>query len=282
MLRFFAISIIFAAALLAGAYEQAAERYGRGDYDQVLRLLEPVGAKTPEIYALLGKAHYAKGDFKAATEALEKAVKAAPANAHYWNWLGKAYGRRAENAGFLTAPRYAVKCRKAFEAAVRRAPDNIEAINDLFSYYLDAPGFLGGGTDKAQALAERLRGLNLAEHHWALAELAAKKKEHAEAERRLRAALELEPRRIGRMLDLAKLLARQGKLAESEELFDRASRIAPDQPKVLLARAGAYIRAGAKLDDARKLLEAYLAAKLTPEDPPRWEAERLLAKLNSH
>jgi hypothetical protein len=28
-------------------------------------------------------------------------------------------------------------------------PQNKEGLNDLFSHYLEAPGFLGGGTDMA-------------------------------------------------------------------------------------------------------------------------------------
>ena len=36
-----------------------------------------------------------------------------------------------------------------FEKSVELDGKNLEAINDLFSYYLEAPGFLGGGLDKA-------------------------------------------------------------------------------------------------------------------------------------
>ena len=66
----------------------------------------------------------------------------------YFHWLGKAQGRRAETASPFTAPSYASKARQAFEKSVELDGKNLEAINDLFSYYLEAPGFLGGGLNK--------------------------------------------------------------------------------------------------------------------------------------
>ncbi len=283
MLRSVVTWILICGIALAasGAYEEALELYQHTKYEAALRLLTPLEPKSPEVNALIGKAYYGKGDFKAATEALGQAVEAEPENSHFWDWLGKAYGRRAENSSFLTAPSYASRCRKAFEMAVRLAPDNLEALNDLFSYSLEAPGFLGGGVDKAEALADRIRGLNEPEYQWALAELARKRKDYAAAEQHLRKALELEPQRVGRILDLAKFLARQGRLEESEKLFNRARQVAPKSPKVLFARASAYAEANTKLDEARRLLTTYVASDLTPDDPPRKEAEELLAKLKS-
>ena len=68
-------------------------------------------------------------------------------------WEG--YGRRAETANPLSAPMLASKARKAFEKSVELDERNLEAINDLFSYYMEAPGFLGGGLDKGGGLAAR-------------------------------------------------------------------------------------------------------------------------------
>ena len=81
---------------------------------------------------------------------LEKAFNAQPSNADYALWLGRAYGRRAETSGPFTAPGFASKARQYFEKAARLNPRNLEALSDLFEYYLEAPGFLGGGMDKAQ------------------------------------------------------------------------------------------------------------------------------------
>lgn len=58
-----------------------------------------------------------------------------------------------------------MECRKAFERAVQLNPSNVEALNDLFEYYLEAPGFLGGGLDKASDAANRIGKLDPVEQH---------------------------------------------------------------------------------------------------------------------
>lgn len=270
---------VVAAAGQGSALERALELYQRTRYEAVIDTLTGVEPKTAAVLALLGKAYYGQGKFKEASELMERAVAAEPRNAEYWNWLGRAYGRRAEHASFLTAPRYASACRRAFEKAVELDPNNVKALSDLFSYYLDAPGFVGGGLDKAAQIAERLRELDPAEYHWAQAQLAKKRKEFGSAEQHLRRAAELAPKQVGRLLDVARFLARLGRRAESEEFFDKARSLAPGDPEILFAQASAYIEGNRNLDKARELLEEYLAADLKPEHPPRWEAERLLKRL---
>lgn len=270
---------VLLAAGQGSALQRALELYQQTRYEAVIGALAEVEPKEPPVLALIGKAYYGQGKFKEASEWLERAVAAEPGNAEYWNWLGKAYGRRAEHAHFLTAPRYASACRRAFEKAVELDPNNVRALSDLFSYYLDAPGFLGGGLEKAARIAERLRDLDPAEYHWAQAELAKKRKEFSTAEKHLRRAAELAPRQVGRLLDVARFLARLGRRAESDELFEKARSLAPDDPEILFAQASAYIEGNRNLDKARELLEQYLAADLRPEHPPRWEAERLLKRI---
>jgi len=145
------------AASPAAQPDRAQALYQRTEYREALRLLEPIREKTGPVYDLMGKCFYHLEEFSKATAALEKAVEAEPRNANYWDWLGKAYGRRAETSAFFNQPRYAVRAREHFEKAVALDPQNREALSDLFEYYLEAPGFLGGGQDKAAELSERLR-----------------------------------------------------------------------------------------------------------------------------
>jgi Flp pilus assembly protein TadD len=84
---------------------------------------------------------------------------------------------------------------------------------------------------------------------------------------------------VGRVLDLAKFLARQGRIAESDALFTRAEQIRPDDPRVIFARARSYVEGKRNLDDARQLLQRYATLDLTPDDPPRAAAEKLLRRI---
>lgn len=261
--------------------ERAQELYQRTEYDAALRLLLPVPGKDAPTYQLIGQCHYMQGNPKKASEFFEKAVAADPLSSERRLWLGRAYGRRAETSSFVTAPSFATKARQNFEKAVELDPRNLEAVNDLFEYYLDAPGFLGGGLEKAAALAKRIGELDPVEYHYAQARLAEKRKEFQTAENQLRRATELAPRQVGRLIDLAKFLAKQGRYQESDEAFREAHKIAPDSPRVLFEQASVYIRARRNIELARELLKRYLESPLTPDDPPRSKAEELLRQSSS-
>jgi Flp pilus assembly protein TadD len=259
-----------------GDLDRARDLYQRVEYPAALKILLALPQKDAAAHELTGRCYFMQADFKKATESFQKAVAAEPGNSSYHHWLGKTWGRRAETASPLTAPVYASRTRKSFEKAVELDPKNLEAINDLFEYYLQAPGFLGGGLDKAAALAEQIRRLDPVEHHYAQAKLAEKRNEPLTAEQQLRRAADLAPTQVGRVIDLAKFLARHGKISESEAQFARAEQIAPGHPKLLFERASTYIETKRNLHTARALLRKYLESPLTPDDPPREEAQRLL------
>ena len=138
--------------------------------------------------------------------------------------------------------------------------------------------FRSGGYDKAAALAGKIAARDPVEGHYANAKLAEKRKDTRGAEQQLRRAAELAPQQVGRIIDLAKFLARHGRFQEAEQSFQQAARIAPNNPKLLFERADTYIKAGRNLEEARQLLRQYLNARLTPDDPPRVAAEKLLRK----
>lgn len=264
------------------ALVEAEHLYQQTKYSQALGLLETSEGKTALEYALIGKCYYKLEKYKKATEALEKAVLADPRNSNSMNWLGKAYGKRAETSNFFTAPSYASNARRYLEQAVELDPTNLDALDDLFDYVMEAPGFLGGGQDRAVQLAERIREQNPVQYHFMLARLAEKGKQWQEAEQHWRKAAELAPSDEGFLIGLAKFLARQSRHSESEQVFAQAEKIAPNNPRLKFERAKAYIESSRNREAARKLLEEYLrSSSLTPDDPPRSEAQRLLEKVAS-
>jgi cytochrome c-type biogenesis protein CcmH/NrfG len=244
-----------------------------------LAVLRAIDEKTGPVFELMGRNFYMQSEYKSATEALEKALAAEPGNSSYALWLGRAYGRRAESSSVFTAPGHATKARQYFERAVQLDSANLEALNDLLEYYLEAPGMLGGGLDKAQATAAKIAKVNAAEGYWAQAKIAEKRKEFSSAEQQLRRAIEASPRQIGRFVDLARLLTRQGRFQEAEQSFETAEKISPNNPGLMYAKADLYIKQGKNLSLARELLKRYISADLTPDDPPRSDAVRLLKQV---
>jgi Flp pilus assembly protein TadD len=90
--------------------------------------------------------------------------------------------------------------------------------------------------------------------------------------------MELAPSEAGRIIDLAQYLAKRGRVEESDALFGQARKMAPGLPRVAFAIARADIENHRNMDQARSLLQEYLHASLTPDDPPRHEAEKLLRR----
>lgn len=284
MRAFFLSAVLSISSLIAvpAAFERALDLYNHTDYDASLKVLLPLQQqKDGEVLQLIGQNYFMLGDAHRAGDFFQKAIAVDGSRSSYYHWLGRAFGRRAEMSNPFSAINYATKARQNFEKAVQLDGTNSEALNDLFEYYLQAPGILGGGHDKAAAVSEQIAKMDPIEGHWARARLAEKKKEFGSAEQQLRRAAEMAPRQVGRIIDLAKFLAKQGRFQESEQTFVAAERIEPDSPKLLFARADTYIQAGRNIETARELLKRYLNAKLTPEDPPRHEAEKLLKQVSN-
>jgi Flp pilus assembly protein TadD len=283
-LRICVLSLLISSFVSAATPEwtRAHNLYQQTEYKQSLAVLEK--QQTPKDAAtlqLMGQNLFMLGEYRRATEVLEKAVALDPNNPKLAHWLGRTYGRRAETANPFLAPGFASKTGQMFEKAVELDPTDKDALGDLLDFYLEAPGFLGGGVQKAEQLAQMILRQDQAEGHYAQGIVADRKKEFDTAEQQFRRAAELAPRQVGRVLVLARYLANHGRVKESDALFEQAARMAPNSPRVMFDRASVYIKENRDLDEARKLLEQYLKSPLTPDDPPRERAEALLKKLGA-
>jgi tetratricopeptide (TPR) repeat protein len=271
--------VAFSLSASPEAVRRADALYHRTLYEASLEILARDPTPDAATYALTGKNYFMLGDYKKAIEIFERAVALAPPKSDYQLWLGRAYGKRAETGGWLAAGIHASKARQCFETAVALDPHNRDAMNDLFDYYLNAPGFLGGGSDKAESLAKRIEHERPAEYHYEMAQLAERKKQYAAAEQHLRSAMSLAPGDVGRLLDLARYLSKHGRIEESDALFLDAGRLRPNEPRVVFARAETYIETRRHSEEARRLLRQYIASDRTPDDPPQQAAEKLLYQI---
>jgi tetratricopeptide (TPR) repeat protein len=272
------ILIPFVTGILYAANAGPLTLYNRTEYAAAVAVLNRSDADAGNL-ELLGQCWFMLGDFKKAVDALEKAAAVDPADSMIQTWLGRAWGRRAEASFALLAAGYATRSRQAFERALQLNPGNADALGDLFDFYIDAPGLVGGGLEKAAGLLPQLDKYDPVGAVLARARIDERKKQFAGAEENLRRAIEMGPGKVGLVLNLAQFLSRRGRYEESETVFRQAANVAPDSPRILYARADSYISARRNLDQARDLLKKYLAANnLTPDDPPRWQAMNLLKK----
>lgn len=275
------VALVLAAMLAAAdipSMDRARDLYERTDYQASLKLLGPPSNADAGALQLIGQNYYMLGQFKKATDAFDHALALGNPAEELYLWAGRAYGRRAETSGPFTAPGLASKAHKYFEAAVRMNILDKEATGDLLDYYMGAPGFLGGGMDRARELAQKVLAADPAEGQHMLAVLAEHDKQYSAEEQHLRRAIELAPHQAMRLMELARFFAKRGRVKESDEAFEQAARLAPKDHTILFYRAETYIEGRRNLGDARSLLQTYLNAQLTPEDPPREKAQELLKK----
>jgi tetratricopeptide (TPR) repeat protein len=123
-----------------------------------------------------GKAAMKRGDADQAAKLFEQAVAMKPNSAEYHFQLGTAYGAQAEKAGMFGGIGLAKKTKNEFERAVELDPNYFEARMGLINYYLIAPGFLGGGEDKALAQAAEIKKRDALEGHRAFGRIYVRQK----------------------------------------------------------------------------------------------------------
>jgi len=185
--------------------------------------------------------------------------------------------------------------KKAGERALALRPAHPEASERMLVYYLQAPGFIGGGMDKARALAEQVGKVDAARGLFFQAQIALDRKDKAGATTLLGQALAKDPkcfdalmalarlplsdtpRDLDKSLDsfrravavrpnsarahaqIAKILAEQGKWPELEAELAEAKRQSPENLAPWYVAGFNLIAVKKHLDHADPLLRAYLA-----------------------
>ncbi|MEO5923904.1 MAG: tetratricopeptide repeat protein [Bryobacteraceae bacterium] len=140
-------------------WDRAHTLFLSSDFKQAAAVLEKASRKDVDNLLLLGESYMELKKYSEAVDTFEKSTELAPKSSNAQLWLGRAWGRLAESNKLLGFGR-ARKAKSAFERAVELDPKNHEALDDLFEYYFEAPGIVGGGLDKAEAVAKRIAVLN--------------------------------------------------------------------------------------------------------------------------
>jgi tetratricopeptide (TPR) repeat protein len=276
---FAALSILAIRTVLAAQSPQDLISAGRPDQaiqtlDQQIRT-----APTAEAYNLLCRAHFELGNWDPGIAACERAVALSPDNGLYHLWLGRAYGEKADQAGFVKAAGLAGKVRTQFEQAVEFAPNSWEARTDLAEFYVEAPGVVGGSKDKARAQADLLASINPAMEHWVKARIAEKDKNAAAAEQEYRAAIDASHGGVRAWLNLAGFYRHANRLADMEKALQNLETHPLDHPAALVDGASLLLRTDRDYPLATRLIRRYLSSSNTVEEAPAFKAHCLLGEL---
>jgi tetratricopeptide (TPR) repeat protein len=273
-----ALGMVFHAGL-ASATEAPSALLAQGRVDEAIATLQERISASPnnaEAQNLLCRAFFTLGEWDRGIAACQKAITLDPSNSRYHLWMGRIYGEKADKAGFLTAAGLARKVKSEFELAVQLNPKNIDARTDLAEFYLEAPGIVGGGRDKAEAQAQSLAGLDPAKAHWVNGRLAEKKKDFSAAENEYRAAIEASHGSANSWLNLAIFYRHTGRLDEMEAAIQHAASAQMDPTGAVMDAAELLIRTKRNVPESARLLRQYLSSQSTVEQAPAFKAHYLL------
>jgi len=267
-------------SLIASAAPAPETLLAQGRVDDAINSLENKIGSTPDdahAHNLLCRAYFIVDNFDAAAKACQQAVSLQPSNSDFHLWLGRVYGEKASHSNFISATGLAKKTHNEFETAVRLDPNNLEARADLAEYYVEAPGIVGGGKDKAEQQAREMARLDPAQGELVEAWIAEKNKDRTGAEDHFRAAVKLSHGKPGAWLNLAQFYRRTGQIDKMQDAVQHAVN-AEGSNRVLMQAADILNRGKRDVTQAVELLQQYLS-KPAVEDAPAFKAHYLLGTI---
>jgi len=272
-------AVLAASSATAGADETAPALLADGRVDDAIAALRGQITVSPNdalAHNLLCRAYFTLSQWDRGISACEKAVSLAPQNSQYHLWLGRIYGEKADKAGVFSAARLAGKVRDQFEAAVQLSPNSVDARSDLAEFYLEAPGIVGGGRDKAEQQANSLLNLDPARAHWVNARIAEKKKDVSVAEREYRAAIESSHGAASAWLNVGLFYRHLQQFDQMEEALGHVRPAPLDRADALVDAAEILIHSQRDLPEAVALLQTYLNLSSKVEQAPAFKVHYLL------
>lgn len=261
--------------------DEAIRIYGKGAYRQAVVLLQQEAKSSPkdaEVRFWLGKSYLKIRDWGSAIKEMEKAVELQPSNPRYHLYLGRACGERASRVFFTTAFSLARRVIKEFQTASNLAPKDPGIRFDLLEYYLQAPGIVGGGKDKAEAEARMIANLSPVKGYIARATIYRNEKKWDMAKSELTQATMDYPKDADAFKDLADYLLDRQDYAGAFDYGKKALALNGQSKRSKFIVAVAETKLQKDLDQASKTLQELVAGSLQDGDPSFEEAHYWLGE----
>ncbi len=273
-----AVLVISSTAMAAGtikqegSFEAGRHAYEASDYLKAIQALQAAAAKDPQngdVQLLLAKSYLELQQHDAAIKSAEKAVAIEAQNSIYHEWLGRAYGEKADHAGWFSAISLAKKTRREFEAAVQLDARNFSARQALIEFDCSAPGLVGGGEDKAVPQIKQLAEMDAAEGHYAAGNCRRQKKDFAAADEEFAKALEGDPKSAELIFDIGDYAVKRSQGERLLAVADAGERVAPGDARAKFYRGVALVLKKENPEEAERLLREYAERAPTRSGYPR-------------
>ncbi len=207
----------------------------------------------------LGRIAMLDDDVDMASSQFERAAALDANVSDYHLWFGTALSQQAAKASKLRQPFIAKHVLSEFERAVALDLRSVEARDSLIDFYSMAPGFMGGGIDKARAEADALAKLDASRGHLAYARLAVSAKDTGTAEREFQAAIASAPDTFRPYSALGNWYARDKRWPEAFAALDAYIKKRPDDPNGPYGIGRIAALSGQQLERAEKGIRAFIA-----------------------
>jgi len=252
--------------------EAGRRAYEASDYAKAIQALQAAAAKDPQngdVHLLLAKSYLEMEQRDAAVKSAERAVAIDPRSSTYHEWLGRAYGEKADHAGPFPAIGLARRAGREFEAAVQLDEKNFSGRQALIEFDCSAPGFVGGGEEKALPHIQRLSELDAAEGHYAKGNCRRQKKDFAVADAEFTKSLESDPKSAELIFDIGDYAVKRSQPDMLLAVASAGERVAPNDPRGYFYRGVALVLKKENPAEAERLLREYAQKAPTRNGYPR-------------
>lgn len=290
--KIFLFVLLFALTSLAAA-QSPKSLIEAGHYKKARASLQAQLAKNPndaQALYLMSRIKRAFRDESVAMALAEQAEKIDGNNSDYHCQVAELSGEKAQKAGMFERMGLARTMKREGELALQLNPKNVECLSAMLTFYLEAPGMVGGDKQKAREMIDRMLAIDpvegnfgeaeFARHekqsfegfylkaaeadaksypaHSALASLYASQQKFDLAEQQARQAVKLDPSRAAAYATLAVVCASQERWKDLDALLEQADTKVPDDLNPTFQAGRTLLLAGKDLPRAEKYFRKYL------------------------
>ncbi len=276
-----ALLLITSAGRVFADTTQAERLLAQGRVDEAnaaLRQSLTLQAGDAKAHLLECRVYYAQDMADAAVRECEQAAAIDGSSSDAQLWLGKSYGLKASQANMLAAFSIAKKVHKAFEQAVQLDGSNVAAMCALGQFYVEAPGIVGGGLDKAQALLPRLMAVSPAKGHRLQGLIANKKNDPKTAEAEFKSAVSA-GHGPDAFMDLAQFYQEHGQPDKAVAAIQASIEANRGKDASLVDAASLLMTMQRSPELAERVLREYLASGAKSDDAPAFKVHMQLGDL---